>query len=63
MGAVELNEAFASQSLACIRRIMGLGPVPRRRRRCAGSGLSLDDIGAVELNEAFASQSLACIRR
>ena len=38
-------------------RIMGMGPVPARRRRCSsGPGSRIDQIDVIELNEAFAAQ-------
>src|SRR5699024_3888456 len=55
LAAVELNEAFASQSLACIRH-RGLDPDPVH-----GLGGTLALRHPAHLNEVSASHSLACI--
>lgn len=44
-------------------RIIGIGPVPARRKLCARLGVKLTDFDVIELNEAFASQSIAVLRQ
>lgn len=42
--------------------IMGVGPVPARRKALAAAGLEVKDIDFWEINEAFAIVVLNCIR-
>ena len=41
---------------------MGIGPVPRRKRRWRAPGSAFQDIDVIEINEAFAAQVLSCLR-
>src|SRR6202142_2429172 len=56
-----LARILASAVAGVPPRVMGYGPIPRRKKGWHRAGLQIKDIGLVELNEAFAVQSLAVI--
>ncbi len=61
-GITPLARIVAAAHCGVDPAIMGIGPVPARRRLFERTGLGPDDIDLYEMNEAFAAQVLACLR-
>src|SRR5690606_19096727 len=62
-GLTPLARILGGAAAGVAPRIMGMGPVPATRKRCARLGLQPTDFEVIELNEAFASQALAVLRQ
>src|SRR5690606_29626735 len=62
LGLTPRARVVAAAAAGVEPRIMGIGPIPARRKVLAKAGLSIDQMDVIELNEAFAAQALAVTR-